>query len=141
MRNAKLIIITVCMFISACSKTSVTHVPVLPTLNKDILKPTERTVAKKLQLIYGYKEVELTSKNRKKLLYLYDWQQGVAVNYGQAKAKDEYMAVSIGHQRVQHLKRYFKNHKVVAVTYDPSLPKDTLLIIEGMPSTSIQNRP
>lgn len=142
MPELKLLIIITCVFISACSRNaSISNIPMLQVTNSTNLQEVKARKTKKLQLTYSYKQIELTSQNRKKLLYLYDWQQGVIVNFGQAKAKNEYTALSLGHQRVQHLKRYFKKQKVVAVNFDPSLPKDTLLLMESSPSPVIANRP
>lgn len=125
-----LLIVTACLFISACSQDYKVGSTSATGFNTVEMQVNRTLKAKKLQLTYAYKEIVLTSQNQKKLLYLFDWQQGVIVNYGKAKAKDEYTALSIGHQRVKQLETYFKRHRIVTITYDPSLPKDSLLIVE-----------
>lgn len=98
----------------------------------------ESTVtARKLNFVFEYKQVMLTESQNKRLLYLYDWQNGAIISYGKAKAENDYAALAIGHQRVQSvIKALVKHNKVVRISYDPTLASDSVLIEENVIQTT-----
>lgn len=89
-------------------------------------------VPRKLNFVFEYKQVTLTDGQRKRLLYLYDWQHGANISYGKAKAANDYIALSIGHQRVQAVIEALANNEVVNISYDPALAIDSVLIEENI---------
>jgi len=93
--------------------------------------------ARKLNFMFEYKQVMLTDSQNKRLLYLYDWQNGALISYGKAKAENDYAALAIGHQRVQAvIKALVKHNKVIRISYDPALAFDSVLIEENIIQTT-----
>ena len=99
-----------------------------------ITPPDKPTVQpRKLNFVFEYKQVKLTKSQRNRLLYLYDWQHGVIISYGKAKAESDYTSLSIGHQRVQSVVQSLtENQEVIQITFDPHLPIDSVLIEEKL---------
>ena len=93
--------------------------------------------ARKLNFVFEYKQVMLTDSQNKRLLYLYDWQNGAIISYGKAKAESDYAALSIGHQRVQSvIKALAKHNEVIRISYDPAVALDSVLIEENIIQTT-----
>jgi len=109
-------------------------------------QPQEEAIvaARKLNFVFEYKQVTLTANQQKRLLYLYDWQDGTVISYGKASAENDYIALAIGHQRVHAvIKALDKNNKVIQINYDPTLAVDSVLIEENIIHTTgaSQNTP
>lgn len=108
--------------LSALSNNSSTNASNNPD-NESVVK------ARKLNFVFEYKQVVLTDRQNKRLLYLYDWKNGAIISYGKAKAENDYAALAIGHQRVQAvIKALVKHNEVVRISYDPALASDSVLI-------------
>jgi len=92
---------------------------------------------RKLKFTFEYRQIELTRGQRNRLLYLYDWQHGVSISYGKAKAENDYSSLSIGHQRVQAITQALTKHiGVIQINYDPTLAVDSMLIEEQLMQTT-----
>jgi len=92
---------------------------------------------RKLNFLFEYKQIELTRGQRNRLLYLYDWQHGMSIRYGKAKAENDYSSLSIGHQRVQAITQALtKNIAIIQINYDPTLAVDSMLIEEQIIQTT-----
>jgi len=99
----------------------------IPPSAKSVVEP------RKINFVFQYEQVELTKNQRNRLLYLYDWQHGVIISYGKAKAESDYKALSIGHQRVQSVVQSLtENQEIIQITFDPRLPTDSVLIKEKL---------
>lgn len=102
---------------------------------------TDQFEPKQLNFKFEYEQVDLNKHQKNKLLYLYDWNTGVTLTYGKARANTNYMSLALGHKRIKSLEALLKNssHNIKGIYYDPTLSADAVIVTEFVnnPSKSV----